>query len=143
MLSEALTAVAAAGGTAVVQAAGTDAWTSVRQRTARLFGRGEQQAVLDELDRTEEELVRGGADEEAAARWAGRFARLLQGLSEEERSAVVEELRRLDGSRPPSPAGGPVFHGDVSVRADQGVAGVVINGAVRIENPPAPGRDQG
>ncbi|MEU6172343.1 hypothetical protein ABZ832_10455 [Streptantibioticus parmotrematis] len=39
MLTEALAAPAAAGGTAVVQAAGTDAWTEVRRTVARLLGR--------------------------------------------------------------------------------------------------------
>ncbi|MDT7844203.1 hypothetical protein [Streptomyces justiciae] len=143
MLSEALTALAAAGGTAVAQAAGTDTWTSVRQRTARLFGRGEEPAVLGELDRTEQELAHGGSREEAAARWAERFVRLLRDLDAGGRAAVVEELRRLEGSPPPTPASGPVFHGDVTVRADQGVAGAVVNGPVRVENPRSPGRSQG
>ncbi|MGW3466207.1 hypothetical protein ACWDE9_44675, partial [Streptomyces olivaceoviridis] len=38
MLEQALTALAAAGGAAVVQAAGTDAWTGLRQAVARWFG---------------------------------------------------------------------------------------------------------
>ena len=41
MLAEALTALAAAGGTAVVQAAGKDAWTGFRARVAKWFARGD------------------------------------------------------------------------------------------------------
>ncbi|MFF9378900.1 hypothetical protein ACF1BB_30840, partial [Streptomyces griseoluteus] len=59
MLSEAMVALAAAGGTAVVQAAGTDAWTEVRQQVARWFSRGNPQretAELERLDQTAGEL---------------------------------------------------------------------------------------
>jgi hypothetical protein len=55
MQVETLTALAAAGGTAVVQAAGTDAWTGFRQAVARWFGRGDaqrEQAELERLDQT-------------------------------------------------------------------------------------------
>ena len=43
MLDQALTALAASGGTALAQAARTDAWTSLRQELARWFGRGDAQ----------------------------------------------------------------------------------------------------
>ncbi|MFC9331267.1 hypothetical protein [Kitasatospora sp. NPDC057015] len=52
---EGLTAMAAAGGAGVVQAAGTDAWTTLRARVARLLGRGRQdaeEAALERLGRT-------------------------------------------------------------------------------------------
>jgi hypothetical protein len=55
MLTEALTALAAAGGTAVVQAAGKDAWTGFRGRVAKWFARGDtgrEQVALERLDRT-------------------------------------------------------------------------------------------
>ena len=55
MLAEALTALAAAGGTAVVQAAGTDAWAGFRGRVAKWFARGDagrEQVALERLDRT-------------------------------------------------------------------------------------------
>ena len=143
MLSEALTALAAAGGSAVVQAAGTDAWAGVRRRTARMFGRTEEQDVLDALDRTADELAHGGPGEEAAAQWAELFARRLSGLDEQARSALADQLRELASASSPAPSAGPVFHGDVTVRADQGVAGAVINGSVHLENPRSPGRDQG
>ncbi|MFE6839351.1 hypothetical protein ACFVFI_31550 [Streptomyces sp. NPDC057705] len=55
MLVEALTALAAAGGSAVVQAAGTDAWAGFRQAVARWFGRGDaeqERAELERLDKT-------------------------------------------------------------------------------------------
>jgi hypothetical protein len=43
MLVETLAALAAAGGAAVVQAAGTDAWNGFRQAVARWFARGDAQ----------------------------------------------------------------------------------------------------
>ncbi|QEV56463.1 hypothetical protein CP981_37095 [Streptomyces platensis] len=55
MLTEALMALAAAGGGAVVQAADTDLWAGFSQRVARLFSRGDtqrEQAELERLDRT-------------------------------------------------------------------------------------------
>lgn len=143
MLSEALTALTAAGGAAVVQAAGTDAWTTVRVRVARLFGRGREQEILGELDATREDLARGGSGENAAATWAERLSGLLRGLDAEERSEVARQLRELAAPhRFPTP-GGPVFHGDVSIRADRGVAGAVFNGTVHLENPRSPGRNEG
>ncbi|MFE9727943.1 hypothetical protein ACFYQ5_31375 [Streptomyces sp. NPDC005794] len=55
-----MTALAAAGGTAVVEAASTDAWAGLRQQLSRWFGRGNTQcesAELEHLDRTAGELV--------------------------------------------------------------------------------------
>jgi hypothetical protein len=43
MLAEAFTALAAASGSAVIQAAGTDAWEGFRRQVARLLGQGDQQ----------------------------------------------------------------------------------------------------
>ncbi|MFF1722060.1 hypothetical protein [Streptomyces sviceus] len=143
MLTEALTALTTAGGAAVVQAAGTDAWTTVRVRVARLFGRGREQEILEELDATREDLARGGSGEDAAAIWAERLAELLRNLNAEERSAVTDRLRELVPAHSSPTAGGPVFHGDVSIRADHGVAGAVFNGTVHLENPRSPGRSGG
>jgi hypothetical protein len=52
MLPEILVGLAASGGTAVVQAAGTDAWSGTKARVARLLGRGGQreEAVLQRLE---------------------------------------------------------------------------------------------
>lgn len=72
MLSEALTVLATTSGTAVIQAAGTDAWTGLRERVARLFGRRSEraeQATLERLDRTAAELE--GATDDMSIRADG------------------------------------------------------------------------
>lgn len=105
MLTEALTAVASAGGAAVVQAAGTDAWASLRRRVAHLLGRGDiqrEQAELERLDRTAqtlEEAVASGDAERATLRqeaaWQTRFESLLENLDESEQQEAAAELQAL------------------------------------------------
>ncbi|MGW2273661.1 hypothetical protein [Streptomyces yangpuensis] len=104
MLVEALTALAAAGGGAVVQAAGTDAWTGLRRRVGEIFGRGagaRAAAELERLDQTARVLARGASADIAAQRlrqegvWAGRFEALLESLDEAGRERVAGELREL------------------------------------------------
>ncbi len=105
MLVEGLVAVAAAGGGAIVQAAGTDAWTGIRGGFARLLGRGEtgrEQVELERLDRTRAvlEAAQEGADAELVqtaqvARWQTRLETLLEELAEAERESVVVEVRAL------------------------------------------------
>ncbi|MFI6038094.1 hypothetical protein ACIBBD_28880 [Streptomyces sp. NPDC051315] len=104
MLVEALTALAAAGGGAVVQAAGTDAWNGLRRRVGEIFGRGDAarvQAELSRLDHTAQVLVPGASVDVAAERlrqegvWAGRFEALLEGLDGPGRERAAEELREL------------------------------------------------
>ncbi|NXY94807.1 hypothetical protein HYE82_10460 [Streptomyces sp. BR123] len=104
MLVEALTALAAAGGGAVVQAAGTDAWNGLRGRIVEVFGRGDAargQAELERLDHTRQAL-----DQDASAGvmtegvrqeglWQGRFEALLEGLDAQERERATEQLREL------------------------------------------------
>jgi hypothetical protein len=99
MLAEALTALAAAGGTAVVSAMATDAWGAVRTRTARLFGRGDKKreaAAEERLNRAREEMAKlSGAElDQASARqqaaWSARLADLLEDHPETE-----TELRAL------------------------------------------------
>jgi hypothetical protein len=51
LLSDALVALAAAGGTAVVQAAGTDLRADFRERVATWFGRGDAEREHAELER--------------------------------------------------------------------------------------------
>ena len=89
MLAEALTAVAAAGGTAVVQAAGTDAWTGFRSRVAKWFARGDagrEQVALERLDQAAAALEAAGPGEVEWVRavqeasWQARFEILLEGL---------------------------------------------------------------
>ncbi|MFF5486067.1 hypothetical protein ACFY7Y_17445 [Streptomyces virginiae] len=115
MLDEAMVALAASVGSGVVQAAGTDAWQVMRNRLARVFGRGDrqQEAVqLERLDRTAAELTAAGQDadepeggepavnggEERArhgAAWRTRTEDLLEQLDPEERAAVAAEFRAL------------------------------------------------
>ncbi|MGK5546409.1 hypothetical protein ACSNOH_17000 [Streptomyces sp. URMC 127] len=117
MLSEALTAAAAAGGTAVVRSAGTDAWPGLRQRVARWFGRGDEareRAELERLDRTARALEAAAASGQSErirdrqeAVWQDRFETLLEGLPAEQRDAAADELRALvkEHAAPPEPAG--------------------------------------
>ncbi|MFE7365783.1 hypothetical protein [[Kitasatospora] papulosa] len=105
MLVEGLVAVAAAGGGAIVQAAGTDAWNGIRGGFARIFGRGEagrEQAELERLDQTLAVLEAAQEGDEAqrveiaqVARWQTRLETLLEELPEAEQQQVVAELQAL------------------------------------------------
>jgi hypothetical protein len=104
MLAEALMTLASAGGGAVVQAAGTDAWSTLRDRVARVLGRGDaarERSELERLDRTQA-VLEAASEEEAervrtaqAAVWQSRLEMLLEELPERERQEVVAELRAL------------------------------------------------
>ncbi|MFE1881877.1 hypothetical protein [Streptomyces diastatochromogenes] len=105
MLVEGLIAVAAAGGGAIVQAAGTDAWAGIRSGVARILSRGEaerEQAELERLDQTRAELESAGdgagserAQTVLATRWQTRLEILLEQLPEGERQQVAAELQAL------------------------------------------------
>ncbi|MFE2018393.1 hypothetical protein ACFW9O_10175 [Streptomyces sp. NPDC059499] len=105
MLVEGLVAVAAAGGGAIVQAAGTDAWNGIRGGFARIFGRGEagrEQAELERLDQTQAALEAAQEGDEAervqiaqVSRWQTRLEALLEELPEAEQRQVVAELQTL------------------------------------------------
>ncbi|MFG2603174.1 hypothetical protein ACGFT2_06440 [Streptomyces sp. NPDC048514] len=154
MLSEAMTALAAAGGTAVVQAAGTDTWTGIRQQVARWFGRGNpqrEQAELERLDQTATVLEAAGPTEEERVRirqeatWQVRIEALLESLEDIERARVADELRTLLAQQPShrsvsADRGGLAVGGDV--RADHGSAAAVTMGNVTLGNPPQPGPHQ-
>jgi hypothetical protein len=165
MLAEALAALAATGGAAVIQAAGTDLWVTFRDRVAGYFGRGHQrqtEATLAQLDQTAAMLEQAVADSEAGAdlervrtrleiAWQTRFTDLLESLAPEEREEAAEQLRELvqlaqgqgQGSVSAT-TGGVAVRGDVDIHAEGGsVAAGVIHGGVSIGNPPQPGPDQG
>ncbi|MGW3692306.1 tetratricopeptide repeat protein, partial [Streptomyces sp. NPDC005149] len=104
MLAEALVALAAAGGTTVVQAADTDAWGTLRQRVARLLGRGSlerERVELERLDRTvaaldaaaEGETERVLVSQEAT--WRTRFETLLEDADDDEREQLTTVLGEL------------------------------------------------
>jgi hypothetical protein len=129
MLTEALTAVAAGGGMAVVQAAGSDTWAWFRTRCARLVGRGDgarEAEALERLDRTAAALAASEEGERERVRavhavlWQGEFASLLESLGEEERELLVGQLGALAKDFGGGSAGGTVtgntFHGPVAVQ---------------------------
>ena len=162
MSGESITALAAAGGLAVVQAAGTDAWTGVRRAVARLLGRGnpEQEALeLDRLDRTENALAPGRSGQVIEAerlRWEGVWQTRIEALFENcppseaellaaELQNLVAQAGRYFGAMPSNGGTGVAAGRDVSVQADRGsLAGgaVHVEGGVRLGGPfPEPPRE--
>lgn len=101
MLTEAMLALATAGGTAVVQAAGTEAWGSVSEGVARIFrrraGDGAEDGAQRELERTALVLASDEADGSSrqASLWGQRFAILLSDADEQSRQQAEAELRQL------------------------------------------------
>ncbi|MFD7655243.1 hypothetical protein ACFV4N_14830 [Actinosynnema sp. NPDC059797] len=155
MLEEALVALAAAGGTALVEAAATDVWTKAKERFARFLGRGDEQRALvveGRLERTRAELLplTGGeldrARELRAAEWATRLRDVLEEHPEsaEELRGVVEQLR-AEGVSVTATTGdhSVIIGGDSTTSATSGgVAAQVIHGNVSTSgNPPRPGTD--
>ncbi|MET9378896.1 hypothetical protein ABZX98_32980 [Streptomyces sp. NPDC002992] len=154
-------ALAAAGGAAVVQAAGTDAWAALRQAVAQWFGRGDEQrlqAELERLDRTAAELEAARDEGEAGAErararhdavWQSRIEDLLEQLPEEERDGAADAMRDLLRRHAPPGAvaagtGGIAVRGDLRIQADRGsVAAGIVNGDVTLPAPPAPDPTQG
>ncbi|MFG3038115.1 hypothetical protein ACGFYZ_14515 [Streptomyces sp. NPDC048330] len=116
MLVEALLALAATGSSAIVQAAGTDAWNGMRDGIARVLGRGEaarEQGELERLDRTRAVLEAASVDEAERVRtaqtalWQSRLEMLLEELPDTQRQQAAAELQALlrqagmaDGSQP-------------------------------------------
>ncbi|WP_327110894.1 hypothetical protein OG206_00210 [Streptomyces sp. NBC_01341] len=158
MLDQALTALAAAGGTAVATAAGTEAWAEVRRAVARWFGRGDAQREQTELERLERGAAvlrdSGPAELEGArvrqeALWQARIEAVLEGLNEAERNQAADQLRQLltvyvpRGGVSAGP-GGLTAGGDVTIRAEGGsVAAGVIHGGAHTGHPSAPDPSQG
>ncbi|MES4888672.1 hypothetical protein [Streptomyces sp. NPDC096012] len=153
MLSEAMTALAAVGGTTVVQAASTDAWAGLRQQLGRWLGRGDPQRENAELARLDQtagelntavpaELERMRIRQEAA--WQVRIETLLESLDDTERAQAAEQLSALLGQctahRGVSAGqGGTAVGGNVDIRADHSSAAALNMGSVTLGNPPQPG----
>ncbi|MFC9498874.1 hypothetical protein [Streptomyces sp. NPDC056982] len=104
MLPEAVSAVAAMAGSAVVQAAGTDAWTVFRERLSRLLGNGQTSAAnsqLERLDRTAEEIASAGSGDVDSVRtyqaglWRSRVEMVLEGLDDAQRDRLAAEIRTV------------------------------------------------
>jgi hypothetical protein len=135
MLPETLTALAAAGGSAVVQAAGSDMWEGLRSRLARWFGRGDaerERGELERLDRSAGDLA--GADAGAAERirmrqeaaWQTRIETLFENLADDDqRSRAAAELRQLLEEAAPATTGdaglvsGNTFNGPTAFQAGE------------------------
>ncbi|MFF2813193.1 hypothetical protein ACFVT2_39735 [Streptomyces sp. NPDC058000] len=157
MLEQALETLAAAGGTAVVQAAGTDAWTGLRQAVARWFGRGDahrERAELERLDQAASELenAEGAGAERVRVRqgaaWQTRIEALLESLDVPERTQAAEELSAVLAQHTPNGGasagnGGQAVAGDVRIQANNGSAAAWNMGNVTLGNPPQPGPHQG
>ncbi|MBI0295311.1 hypothetical protein JBE04_12730 [Streptomyces sp. PRKS01-29] len=157
MLDQALIALAASGGTALAGAAGTDAWTGLRQAVARWFGRGDaqrEQAELDRLDQTAASVqVTDPAEAERArnrqeAVWQTRIETLLESLDAAQREQAAKQLRSLLTQYAPQSgvvAGpGGLAASTVGIHADRGsIAGGVIHGGAQIGSPPLPDSPQG
>jgi len=159
MLPEALTALAAAGGSAVVQAAGTDVWTGIRERLAAWFGRGDterERTERERLDRTASVLAAAETEQAAVVRareeavWQTRIEVVLESLAEDERALAAAALRAVIDGGGPRGIGlavverGLAAGGDVIVTAEDGsVAAGVVQGDVHMGNPPQPDPAQG
>ncbi|WP_329619385.1 hypothetical protein OG357_01750 [Streptomyces sp. NBC_01255] len=154
MLEEGLTVLAAAGGAAVVQAAGTSSWQGFQQAAARWFGRGGEERVHVELDRSAHALAAvqdgeaGTVRRDQQAAWQARFEAVLVSLSDAERRSaadaldtLLQEHRRDDGV---SAAGdGQAVRGDVQIRAEHGSVAALRMGDVSLGNPSQPGPPRG
>lgn len=152
MLEEALAALAATGGSALVQAATTDAWEKAKSGFARLLGRGDKrrtEVIEGRLENTRAELVplTGAgltrAREVMAAEWTTRLRDTL-----EEDPDAAESLRVLLDELATSGVSADhslITGGDVvNVATSGGVAAGVIHGSVSTSpNPPQPEADKG
>jgi hypothetical protein len=130
MLTEALTALASTGGTALVTAMVTDGWEGVRARFARLFGRGDAkqaEAVAGRLDQSRAALAGlAGPDLERALAeqqviWRARLGDLLEqdpAVEQEVRALVTEVRAQVTGS-----AGSVQQHAAAFDQAQQAVQG--------------------
>ncbi|WP_433546534.1 hypothetical protein ACQPZG_16615 [Streptomyces sp. CA-294286] len=158
MLEEALLAAASAGGIAVAEAAGTQAWTGLRQALARWFGRGNEQreqAELERLDQTASALEASDADATARVRiyqqaiWQARIEAALESLDETERNQAADELGSLLSQHAPTSEvsadqGGFAVGGNADIHAEGGsIAAGVIHGGAQIGHPPVPDPSQG
>jgi hypothetical protein len=132
MLEQELVVMAAAGGTALVEAAGTDAWAGLQQAVARWFARGDarhERKELERLDRAAGEL-RNASPQTAdrirlrlEAAWQTRIETLLEDLDDAERAHAATQLRGLLAQLAPGAAvsagdGGSAIGGNVTTRAD-------------------------
>ncbi|MFJ9683537.1 hypothetical protein ACIRP2_36675 [Streptomyces sp. NPDC101194] len=155
MLEQELASLAVAGGTAVAQAVGTDAWTSLRQAVAHWFGRGDarrEQAELERLDQSAGELQTAGGDAAQRARirleaaWQTRIEILLESMDEADRILAADQLRSLlthvPGTEVSAGDDSVAVGGNVHIEADNSSAAAWSMGDVTLGNPSQPGPRQ-
>ncbi|MET9448918.1 hypothetical protein [Streptomyces cinerochromogenes] len=157
MLDPTVLTLASSGATALVTAAGTDAWSGLRTAFVRWVARGGPQAegeAEDRLDHTAnvlraaaaEELGRVRLQEEAV--WRDRIETALRALDETQRAEAVEGLGKLlaefAGTATARPASVEIG-GDVSVRTGHSsiAIGVISGGQPQIGTPRKPDPAQG
>ncbi|MFE0465465.1 hypothetical protein ACFW1A_40070 [Kitasatospora sp. NPDC058965] len=158
MLDQALLALATAGGTAVVKAAGTDAWSGLRLALAHWFGRADGEQVTAELERLDQSATAlaegdGAGAEQARIRhetvWQTRIEARLEALADAERAQAATALRALleeHGAKAGATvtAGQLAVGGNLTITAGEGsVAAGVIHGGVGIGIPSRPAPPQG
>lgn len=128
MLNELLVATAAAGGTAVVQAAGTDVWHTLHRRVAEWVGRGDPEREADAMRRLQDSANEIAAAEPQRAEavrgrlegfWQGQFERYLMDLNPESREEARAGLDRLVKSIAP-PETGPSQRINVTLSGGSG-----------------------
>ncbi|WP_329530698.1 hypothetical protein OG568_06655 [Streptomyces sp. NBC_01450] len=153
MLAEELAALVAAGGMAVVQAAGTDAWRGFREKVAAWFGRGDigrERVALERLDQTAAVLASanpGQVEEyrgQEAASWRTRFADLMDDLGEDDRVRAAAGLRELVTQVRQAPGvtvAEIAISGNVHIQSTHGSVSAVKTGHVTMGNPPVPDAD--
>ncbi|MFC5220460.1 hypothetical protein [Streptomyces coerulescens] len=136
---------------AVVQAAGTDAWQSVRQAVARLLGRNSADQEAAERTRLDQMQAALAADEEVVghrerweAIWQTRLEMSLEALDVQARAVAAAQLAELvalvQSARGKTQAlpGGVAAGRDLQISAQGGsVAGAVVRveGGVNLAGP--------
>lgn len=151
-VEESLLPLASMAGQAIVAAAATDVWASVKRRFARLLGHGDQRQtdqVERRLEHVREELTGAPADqlvrfqEQLAIAWQTRLLDALEEHPEiagELRSLIDEVHTQLSASAVDAAGHGLAAGRDVTVTASTGgVAAGTIHGNVMPGNPTSPG----
>jgi hypothetical protein len=140
MLTETLTALASAGGTALVTAMVTDSWEGAKARFARLLGRGDaakaeaavirleqSRAALAHVPSSDLEQVR--AEQEVV--WRTRLEDLLEqepGVEQELRTLVAEVQAQVAGAAGPVEQHATAFDQAQQVVQGHGVQNVSFGG---------------
>ncbi|MFD9787825.1 hypothetical protein ACFWYX_28275 [[Kitasatospora] papulosa] len=148
--------MAATGGAAVVQAAGTSSWQGLQHAVARWFGRGQEDRELAARERLAlsaaalaesdaETVVHIRAREQAV--WQARFETALESLGDDERESAVAALRVVLREQATSSAvsagdDGQAIGGNVHISAHHGVAALRM-GDVNLSHPSPPDPQQG